>query len=140
MKFRSRAWVSVWAAALLVVPLGGCNTSQVRVRLPGFANGNTDGIWFWRLEGSTYKRICRFDLSNAYVSGGKEVVDYQQSCLDSRPASAPWQATVERLPGDTQTVTLVLTYQRAGTATAPHRASAFNPAGESALSTGTLGL
>jgi hypothetical protein len=134
----SRLVVFALAAAMLVAPLTGCNVSKVRVRLPAFGTGNVDGVWFWRLEGSSYKRICRFDLSDSYFSGGREVVDYQQTCLDGRQG-APWQAVVERLPTNPQTVTLALTYRRSGAATS-HRATAFNQSGESALSTAALSL
>jgi hypothetical protein len=134
----SRLVVFAIAAALLIAPLTGCNVSKVRVRLPAFGTGNVDGLWFWRLEGSSYKRICRFDLSHAYFSGGREVVDYSQSCLDGRQG-APWQAVVERLPTNPQTVTLELQYRRSGAATS-HRATTFNQRGESALSTAALSL
>jgi len=127
------------ALALLVAPITGCQPSTVRVQLPLFRSGEVDGIWLWRLGAAGYERVCRFDLSDAYLSGGREVVTYLQTCLDGRPASAQWQATVERLPSDPSTVTLVLLHQPFG-AVATHRASAFNGAGESALSTSTLAL
>ena len=127
------------ALALLVAPITGCQLSTVRVQLPLFGSGDVDGIWLWRLGAASYERVCRFDLSDAYLSGGREVVTYRQTCLDGRPASARWQATVERLPSNPSTVTLVLIHQQFGAVT-PHRASAFNEAGESALSTSTLAL
>lgn len=138
MQSGSRAIVFALAAALLAVPLTGCSTSQVRVRLASFGNGNTDGLWFWRLENGSYKRICRINFSNTYVSGGAEVVDYKQTCVDGRSASAPWQATVKRLSNPSN-VELTITYRRAGTLVA-HRASSFNQNGESALSTTALQL
>jgi len=141
VKSGSRTVVLALAAALLAVPLGGCDIAQIRVRLPAFASGNVDGIWLWRLASGGYQRICRYDLSNAYFSGGREVVDYRETCLDGRNATPLWQATVERLPGDPQTVTLALVHRRGATTTgSPHRASAFNASGESALSTGWLAL
>jgi hypothetical protein len=127
------------ALALLVAPITGCQTSTIRVQLPLFRSGDVDGIWLWRLEAAGYERVCRFDISDAYLSGGREVVTYLQTCLDGRPASAQWQATVERLPSSPNTVTVVLLYQPFG-AVATHSASAFNRAGESALSTSTLTL
>jgi hypothetical protein len=133
----TRAIVFTLAAALLSVPLTGCNTSHVRVRLLSFGNGNTDGLWFWRLENGSYRRICRVNLSNPYLSGGVEVVDYQQTCNDGR-TSAPWQATVKRLSNPAN-VELTLTYRRGGSPAA-HRASAFNQNGESPLSTTSLQL
>lgn len=133
----SRVVVLVFAAALLAAPLTGCDTAPVRVRLANFGSGNVDGLWFFRLQSGTYQRICRIDLSNPYVSGGTEVVDYQQVCLDGRASSAPWQAVVERVTA--QTVELRFVYRRAGQPVA-HRASAFNQHGESALSSVSLRL
>jgi hypothetical protein len=128
----------VLGVALLAAPLTGCNTSKVRVRLDGFANGTVDGLWFWRLENGSYRRICRIDLSNPYFSGGAEVVDYKQTCVDGRSASVPWQAEIKRL-SNSQNVEITLTYRRAGQLTA-HRASAFNQYGESALSSASVQL
>lgn len=136
MDFAARAIAIALAAASFALPLAGCEVLTVRVRLPAFGSGNVDGIWFWRLEGGSYRRICRFDLSDSYVSGGREVVDYAQTCLDGRQG-APWQAVVERLPNDPQTVTLALSYRRSSQG-ATHRATAFNQDGESALSASTL--
>jgi hypothetical protein len=131
--------VVAFAVALLSVPLTGCDTAPLRVRLTDFGNGNVDGLWFWRLQSGSYHRICRIDLSNAYVSGGKEVVDYKQTCLDGRSSSAPWQAIVKRSSSNPKFVELAITYRRAGTLAA-HRASAFNQEGESALSSTALSL
>lgn len=128
----------VLGVALLGAPLTGCNTSQVRVRLNGFANGKVDGLWFWRLENGSYRRICRIDLSNPYFTGGTEVVDYKQTCVDGRSASVPWRAQIKRL-SDSQNVEITLTYRRAGQLTA-HKASAFNQDGESALSSTSVQL
>lgn len=139
MRSGTRAVVFAFAAALLAAPLTGCNTAPVRVRLANFGSGNVDGLWFWRMQAGKYQRICRINLSNAYFSGGAEVVDYRQTCLDGRSSSAPWQALVKRSPSNPQTVELTLTYRRAGSAVA-HRASAFNQEGESALSNASLQL
>lgn len=138
MRFTSVARLVV-ALALLVAPITGCDTRTIQVRLPGFGAGRTDGIWLWRLEAGSYRRICRFDLSDPYSSGGAEVLVYWQSCTDGRPSSPAWQASVERLPSDPSTVTLVLIYRPNGSL-APHRATAFNAAGESALSSTSLTL
>jgi hypothetical protein len=134
----TRVIVFALAAALLAVPLTGCNTSQVRVRLLSFGNGNTDGLWFWRLENGSYRRICRINLSNPYVSGGVEIVDYRQNCVDGRSTSVPWQARVRRLANPAN-VELTFTYVRGG-AVAAHRATAFNQDGESPLSSTSLQL
>jgi len=120
--------------------LVGCSAPLLKIQLPGFYNGSVDGVWLWRrLASGYYQRVCRIDFSNAYVAGGTEIVDYQQTCLDGRPPSPPWSAPVARLPGNYSTVTLGLMYRRNGVPLT-HKASAFNAAGESALSTTTAQL
>lgn len=138
MRFVSYVPRLLVAAALLLTPTMACNPKTIRVQLPAFGSGDVDGIWLWRLESSGYQRACRFDLSNPYLSGGREVVDYRQICADGR-SSAAWQATVERLPSNPATVTLALLFQPVG-ALAPHRATSFNAAGESVLSSSMLSL
>lgn len=138
MRFSSIARL-VAALALLVAPVTGCDARVLKVRLPGFGSGAIDGIWLWRLESGSYRRVCRFDLSDPYLSGDREVLVFWQSCSDGRPESQPWQATVERLSSDPSTVTLALLYQANGPLT-PHRATSFNAAGESALSSTSLSL
>ncbi|MCL4686305.1 hypothetical protein KJ059_16325 [Myxococcota bacterium] len=116
-----------------------CSVSAVRVELADFGAGRTDGIWLWKPVAGSYARQCRIDLSDPFWREGREVVSYLQSCLDGQSSNVPWTAEVERLPGDPETVRLVLVYRRSGTAL-PHRASAFNAAGESALSSTSLML
>lgn len=125
--------------ALCAVPLVACSPFTFRVELAAFGTGATDGLWLWKSSGTSYVRQCRIDLSDPFVSGGREVVSYLQICFDGRPQSVPWLANVERLPAKPSTVRLVLVYQRAGTAT-PHRATAFNAAGESLRSSTSLML
>ena len=127
------------ALALCAVPLVACKPFTLRVELAAFGTGATDGLWVWKSSGTSYVRQCRIDISDPFVSGGREVVSSLQSCLDGRPQSVPWLADVERLPAKPSTVRLVLVYQRAG-AVAPHRASAFNEAGESLRSSTSLML
>lgn len=138
---RSRAVVLAIAVSLLGTSLTGCTNAKLRVALLGFGNGRgIAGLWFFRLEGGTYKRICRFDISDPYLSDGVEVVDYSQTCLDGRKA-APWQAVVQRAPSNPANVWLDLVYRRnADEAKAPHRATAFNEFGESPLSASGLAL
>lgn len=125
------------ALALGVWPLLACTPSSLGLQLAGFGTGAIDGIWLWRSEGGRYVRQCRIDISDVFVSGGREVVSYRQSCLDDRPSGVTWIAEVERLPSNPQVVTLALLYQHFGVAV-KQRASAFNAAGESALSSTSL--
>lgn len=141
LRLRSRAVVLAIAVSLLGTPLTGCTSAKLRVVLPDFRDGrDIVGLWFFRLEGGTYKRICRFVLSDPYFSDGVEVVDYSQICRDGRKA-APWQAVVERSRGNPAHVRLELIYRRnANEPKVPHRATAFNEVGESALSTTSIAL
>lgn len=133
-------WIRVSVLlALCALPLVGCKPFTMRVELPAFGTGATDGLWLWKVSGFYYSRQCRIDISDPYVSGGREVVSYLQSCLDGRPTSVHWVANVERQPSDPSTVQLVLVFQRAG-AEALHRATAFNEAGESGFSSTALKL
>lgn len=125
--------------ALCAVPLVAGKPFTLRVELAAFGTGATDGLWLWKSSGTSYVRKCRIDISDPFVSGGREVVSSLQSCPDGRPQSVPWLADVERLPGKPSTVRLALVDQRAGTV-APHRATAFNEAGESLLSNTSLML
>jgi hypothetical protein len=123
--------------SLCAVVLMACTAASVRVELGHFGLGTTDGIWLWKAEGTSYVRLCRIDISDPFVQNGREVVSYLQSCLDDRPESVEWLADVERQPDDSATVQLVLLYQRYGNRI-PHRATAFNDAGESVLSTASV--
>lgn len=134
---RFRLVVIAVMLALLVAPLTACNPSKVRVRLRAFATGNVDGIWFWRYVNGAYQRSCRFDFSDIYVSGGREVVDYRQSCVNGTQG-APWQAAVERNTSNPDTIDLVLTYRPVTSKKVAHRASAFSRAGESGLSSASI--
>jgi hypothetical protein len=133
-------WKRVFLTLLVcIVPLLACATTALRVELAEFASGSTDGIWLWKYVSGSYVRQCRIDLSDPFLSDGREVVSYLQSCLDDRPSSVVWTAEVEHAEDDPATVRLVLVYQRYGAAE-QHRASAFNAAGESALSSTSLML
>ncbi len=125
--------------SLCAVVMMACSAASVRVELGEFGLGMTDGIWLWKAEGDSFVRQCRIDISDPFVTEGREVVSYLQTCLDDRPESVEWLATVKRRADDSETVQLVLLYQSYGSAVA-HRATAFNDAGESALSTGSLFL
>jgi hypothetical protein len=129
----------VVVAAVLGSFVTSCQANTIKVRLRDFGNGNVDGLWLWRQNGSAYQRVCRIDVSNPFVAGGQEQVEYQQTCLDGRPSSPAWRASVKRLATNPTNATLTFLYQRFG-AQAMHRASAFNRWGESARSSTTLTL
>jgi hypothetical protein len=121
--------------AMLLVPIMGCHTSTLRIRLGAFRQGDVDGVWLWKYQPrhGRYVRSCRIDISNAHRRGGREVVSYQQRCRDRRPQAPAWVADVKRVRTAPHTVELTFVYQRYG-APARYKATAFNRAGESALS------
>jgi hypothetical protein len=113
----------------------------VHLQLTAFGSGDVDGIWLWR-QGSdgSYKRLCRFQLSNSYLQGGVELVSYDQWCMDSSAAAIPMQAQIVRTAGDPNTIAVRLEYQPGNRAVAMFRATAYNAAGESGLSSGVIRL
>jgi hypothetical protein len=118
----------------------GCSASLVKILVPGFADGDVDGVWLWRrLASGSYERACRIDFSNVYTQGSVEIVDYQQFCFDGRFQTPLWNALVARSPGDPDSVTLVLKFGGNDVRLA-HKASSFNAAGESGLSAATAQL
>lgn len=132
------------ACAVLVfalLPLSGCETSSVTIQLSGFGQGSVDGIWFWKLSTQTgqYERSCRLAISNAHAGPQGETVSYMQDCVSGEPG-VRMQASLVRSPTDPDTVTLQLWYFRFQDETGTYKASAYNTAGESALSPTTITL
>jgi hypothetical protein len=118
----------------------GCSAPLIRIELPGFAKGNVDGVWLWRQLASGYfQRVCKITFSDPYMKNGAELVDYQQTCLDGRPKTPQWSAPVTRAAGNPDTATLSLIIQ-GSKPPFTNKASAYNAAGESALSTSTVQL
>jgi len=130
-------------ALVLAIGFGstvGCSAPVVRIQLPGFANGNVDGIWLWRqLSSGYFQRVCKIAFSEPYTKSGVELVDYQQTCLDGRLKTPTWSAPVMRSAGNPDTVTLALIV-RGSNPPFTNKASSYNAAGESALSTSTIKL
>jgi hypothetical protein len=136
---RVRAGFVFTLLALFVLGCGAPVT--IHIRLPGFGAGAVNGIWLWKLTPAGFVRACRFDISDPSLQGGKEMVSYQQSCSDGRPQpqGLVWEAVVTRLASSPSTAELVLSYLPYG-AQALYKASAFNSAGESTLSSTVLVL
>jgi hypothetical protein len=141
MRSASCRRVALAVAALLLVPLAGCELKTVRIQLPGYGNGAIEGVWLWRLDDATgqYVRACRIDFrGRGFTSTGAETVTYVQQCDNGHPMGA-LVAKVARSPSDAATVTLDLEYARWENP-GMYRASAFNSAGESPLSQVAEGL
>ena len=122
------------ALVLLSIPVfSGCTMKQLPIKLVGFGSGNVDGIWLWRLSAGTYARACRVNFSNSYFRQGVEYVSYDEYCLSGDYTKATLEAEVVRSSSDPTSATLQLTLQLPEAAST-YRASAFNSAGESPLS------
>jgi hypothetical protein len=135
MRSASCRRVALAVAALLLVPLAGCELKTVRIQLPGYGNGAIEGVWLWRLDDATgqYVRACRIDFQGrGFTGSGLETVSYVQNC-DNGHRMGALLAKVTRSASDPGTATLELEYAR-WESPGMYRASAFNSAGESPLS------
>ena len=122
------------ALALLLLPAAGCSLKPLQVRLAGFGSGNIDGIWLWRRQSSgAYTRACRFEISDPYPLNGIEIISYDQTCPGGGANGTPMLAQIRRQAGDPSTITVSLLFQTSG-AVAAYRATAYNAAGESTMS------
>src|SRR5262245_9100540 len=85
----------------LTVPLGACRTSTLRIEIPGFADGDVDGLWFWRYSQDTqqFERSCRVDFSDPVTVKGAEGIEYVQMCDSVRAFAVTLAAPIERLSG-----------------------------------------
>jgi hypothetical protein len=122
------------------LPLGACKTSPVRIEIPGFSNGDVDGLWFWRFseESGRFERACRVDISNPLIIGGKESVEYVQLCDSVESFAITLASPIERLSGGS--IVVQIYFIRWESDPGVFRASAFNRSGESGLSATELTL
>ncbi len=126
----------------LLAPALGCETKAVTIEIPGYGNGDVDGVWLWRLVEGTgqYERSCRIDLDAPQLSKkGVEVVPYLQVCAAPDQIGMDLTAEISRLPSNPSTIVVKLWYFRYADP-GQFRASSFNSAGESPLSPTALML
>jgi hypothetical protein len=126
------------ALALLfaVLPMMGCETKALTLAIPGFGNGNIDGLWLWRLAETTgrYERACKIQLSDPQkTASGMELLPYLQVCDSPNEYGMNMSAEVHRLTGDPSTIVVKLWYFRWADP-GQFRASSYNSVGESPLS------
>jgi hypothetical protein len=142
MTSRSTSLSRVALAFVLLLLSFGCETRAVKMEIPAFGNGNVDGVWLWRrIEGTgKYKRACRFELDVPQLDqAGTEVLSYLQVCDTPGQAGMNLKATISRLPEDPSTIIVTMWYFRFDQP-GQFKASAYNAAGESALSSASLSL
>jgi hypothetical protein len=129
------------ALALVLLLLSfGCDTRAVTMEIPGFGNGNIDGVWLWRFVEATgnYKRACRLELDAPQLDEtGTEVLPYLQVCTTPGQVGIDLQTSISRLPSSPSTIVVTMWYFRYEAA-GQFKASSYNSAGESALSSTTL--
>jgi hypothetical protein len=123
---------------LLLAPLGGCKVSQVSMEIPSFADGGVTGIWLWRYDDTTgqYERDCRVAFAQTDANSKGEYVNYTQQCTNQLDINL--SAFIHPAPTDPNTVTLTLLYTRFQGTPSSYKASAYNSAGESGLSSTSL--
>jgi hypothetical protein len=134
----TRAWLLLGVFVASLASLTGCRVSQVMIEIPGFGDGDVEGVWLWRLSDTTgqYERDCRVTLSAPDMSPAGEYVGYAEQC--SNQPDINLNAFVQRAPTDPSTITLVLWYTRFQPTAGSYKASAYNGAGESGLSATAL--
>jgi hypothetical protein len=128
------------ALALLSMPMLGCEIRTIQIQLPGYGSGDIDGIWLWKQVAGTWTRVCRIDFTDHRITAQGEIVSYVQNCINGRVRRGiVLPSPVDRLAATPTTVTLDLYYFRYEDP-GSYRATAFNAAGESSLSTTSLPL
>ena len=142
MTRRSTSLSRVALAFVLLLLSFGCETRAVKMEIPAFGNGNVDGVWLWRRVEATgkYKRACRLELDAPQLgAAGTEELSYLQVCDTPGQAGMNLKATISRLPDDPSTIVVTMWYFRFEQP-GQFKASAYNAAGESALSAAALSL
>jgi hypothetical protein len=131
---RSRRLWRLLASALLCVPFAGCEITILTVQIPDF--DQVDGIWLWRLSDATgqFERsgLIQFMPLAADPQGG-EALGYRESCANG-VAGITNQAALSRSASAPSTATVSLHYLSCQGPGGTYRATAYNSAGESALS------
>jgi hypothetical protein len=120
-------------AAALLLSISGCNWVTVAVKILDFNSAQVQGIWLWRADASgSFQRAARYDFSSPQTTSSGEVMEYVVSVPGSS-GSVRAEVSVQRSPTNPNEVALVMIYPRSE-ASGTYRASSFNAAGESALS------
>lgn len=126
--------------ALAAIPFQGCTLGCFTIAIPDFGSKSVQGVWLWRLSPETglFERDVRFVFAAPVQQPGGEALDYQAAPADG---SAPIPATtyVVRDPANPDHVTVQLVFSHADE-TSYYRASTYNGAGDSVLSTETMPL
>ncbi len=119
------------AAAVLLLPLWGCEFKRLHVLIADFDTSAVEGLLVWRLaDGSQLpEEAGRLLFSEAYRQGGQEVLEYTQIHADGS-TGLTLQAAVSRDPRQPDVVELLVHYERLVPA-GWFRVSTFNALGAS---------
>ncbi|MGH0035837.1 MAG: hypothetical protein ACQGVK_12495 [Myxococcota bacterium] len=117
--------------------LVGCDgMGEVKVKIPDYASAQVRGVTLWRqAQSGEFVPQTIFELGELVVHGGVEYVQY--TVEDDRfELGVPLAAPVTRDPDEPEALIVHLTVLTSGQSTVL-KASTFNEAGESSLSTQT---
>jgi hypothetical protein len=121
------------AAAVLLLPLWGCQLKQLHVLIEDFDSSAVEGLLVWRLADGTQlpEEAGWLLFSEPYRMSGQEVIDYTQIHPDGSEGLT-LQTIVERDPRRPDVVALRVYYERSRAAPEGwFRVSTFNAHGAS---------
>ena len=110
---------------------------MLTIQIPDF--DQVDGIWLWRLSDATgaYERSGRIQFSELSSAPEGQRLLYRETCA-SGASGLSSQAWLSRAANDPSTATVALHYLSCEAPGGTYRATAYNDAGESALSETTI--
>lgn len=125
-----RAWIAV-LGALGMVPLGGCDLPTVALLLLDAGSNTIQGFRLWKLQDDgSYTEAYRIELDAPIAD--RDVVNYAV-VMDEKTLFWGIPAAVERQPDQPEVATLQPVLLP-GIGAGEYRLSAYNAAGDSALS------
>lgn len=123
------------ALALLLVPLAGCESKEITIRIPDFDSKQVAGVWVWRLDPSSnqWVRDGQLEFHDTVLAGGREQLQYANVKIeDGEVDGMKLNADVLRDPLNPDSVTVRLWYFRYS-APGQFKVSTYNSAGDSPM-------
>ncbi len=132
--------------SLLAFPMLACEPTKMQIQLDGFTSSGIEGIVLHRADSEgTFRPVCEIHFSEfrTIVRRGQSIerIKYVQTCLDGQMDTPVLvlETNVHRPSAGSDAILLDLWYLRFEDP-GLYKASAFNAAGESALSAASLPL